>query len=498
MAEASSIHKLRKEGVQSILEGYSDNESDRSLPQVPNETISLSSVRQNLSMSFNRLRRDITDRMGRHTNQSQNQPVTEMDTDQLSPNSLHTQLTAYQATVRTLHEQNDHNAELLGCLEAAVIEKDAEISRLRIEETEKELRLQAQQRDFQAHLTAEQTAREQVSNTLETLRQELENLKAQSGHNPMEVSLSEINTDINQEHGKAEEEKRKLEEALEKAKIEYEQAIAAKTRDVNAEIERMKKHLEEQMRKERAEVAKASEHHLQSIMAELCTLKEKQEQSANKCKVGERTPLDNIKASTDPLLKTDTCKTSDNIGIGAKLKHLQEEVNNYLPPTVNKKRGAAVSTSDMFGDLTLGSCRDARHVHFASTPVKLDVSNINPVTPPRVVKEETITESVLQNTMQMSASEFKCIREPKIQKFRGGTSSGALRVFKSWIQDIECAIRDHNLTNDKSLQLIKEFSKGCVHDNINFYLEVMDRPTVDGLFENLRQVFSSGEDGQQM
>ena len=63
MAEAGSIHKLRKEDVQSILEGYSDNESDRSLPQVPNETISLSSVRQNLSMSFNRLRRDITDRM---------------------------------------------------------------------------------------------------------------------------------------------------------------------------------------------------------------------------------------------------------------------------------------------------------------------------------------------------------------------------------------------------------------------------------------------------
>ena len=32
--------------------------------------------------------------------------------------------------VRTLHEQNDHNAELLGGLEAAVTEKDTEISRL--------------------------------------------------------------------------------------------------------------------------------------------------------------------------------------------------------------------------------------------------------------------------------------------------------------------------------------------------------------------------------
>ena len=73
--------------------------------------------------------------------------------------------------------QNDHNAELLGCLEAAVTEKDAEISRLRNEEMEKELRLQAQHRDFQAQLSAEQTAREQVTNMLEIMRQELEVLK---------------------------------------------------------------------------------------------------------------------------------------------------------------------------------------------------------------------------------------------------------------------------------------------------------------------------------
>ena len=82
-------------------------------------------------------------------------------------------------------------------------------------------------------------------------------------------------------------------------------------------------------------------------------------------------------------------------------------------------------------------------------------------------------------------------------KFRGGTSSGALLKFKSWMQDIECAIKDRNLNNDKVLQLIKEFSKGA-RDNINFYLEVTDKPSMDGLFENLRQVCSSGEDGQQM
>ena len=72
---------------------------------------------------------------------------------------------------------------------------------------------------------------------------------------------------------------------------------------------------------------------------------------------------------------------------------------------------------------------------------------------------DSIAESVLHNTMQTLASEFKRTREPKIQKFRGGTSSGALLVFKSWMQDIKCAIKDRNLNNEEALQLVKEFSK---------------------------------------
>ena len=410
---------------------------------------------------------------------------------------MHTHLTAYQATVRTLHEQNDHNAELLGCLEAAVMEKDAEISRLRNEEMEKDLRLQAQHRDFQAQLSVEQNAHEQVTNTLELMRQELEALKeAQSGPNPMDFSVTD-NEDLNRERDRAEQEKRKLAEELEKTKTEYEQALTSKNREVSLEIERIKKHMGEQMRKERAEATRTSEHQLQSIMSELRALRDKHEKDTKERKVEEKTLLENIKASIDPILKSDH-KTSDHIGVGTRLKHLQEEVTNYLPPTVNKKWGAAVTTDDTFGDLTLGEYRDAKHVHFASTPIRPEISNINLTTPPRTHKDEKIAESVLHNTMQTLASEFKRTHETKIQKFRGGTSSGTLLIFKSWMQDIKRAIKDRNLNNDKALQLVKEFSEGCACDNINFYLEVTDNPSVDGLFENLRQVFSSGEDGQQM
>ena len=178
---------------------------------------------------------------------------------------------------------------------------------------------------------------------------------------------------------------------------------------------------------------------------------------------------------------------------------MQEEVNNYCPPTVNKRHGAAISTDDTLDGWTLGGTHDTRHVHFASTPVKSNVSNINiNVTPPRVPKEDTLAESLLQNTMQTLASEFKCSCKPKIQKFRGGTSSGTLLVFKSWMQDIECTIKDRNISKDEAIWLVKEFSEGSAKDNINFYLEITDNPTIEGLFDNLKQVFSTGKDGQQM
>ena len=43
--------------------------------------------------------------------------------------------------------------------------------------------------------------------------------------------------------------------------------------------------------------------------------------------------------------------------------------------------------------------------------------------------------------------------------------------------DIECTIKDQNLSTEEAIRLVKEFSKGSAK-------------------ENLKQVFSSGEDGQ--
>ena len=51
-------------------------------------------------------------------------------------------------------------------------------------------------------------------------------------------------------------------------------------------------------------------------MSELRVLKEKHEKDTKERKVDEKTLLENIKASIDPILKSDY-KTSDHIGVGA-------------------------------------------------------------------------------------------------------------------------------------------------------------------------------------
>ena len=342
MAEANGICDLPTEQVQSILEGYLDNESQHSLPQVPDTTIDgtgLSSVRQNLSLSFNCLRRGIASRMGRNVNQPQAHTDMEVDVEQLSPNSLCTQLSAYQTTVKGLHEQNECNAELLGRLEAIVTKKDTEISQLHIEDAQKDLRLEAQQHDFQAQLTAEQIARQQVSNTLEGLRHELEEIRAQqNNHNPMDVS-SDANTELNREKEKVEEEKCLLAAKLATTQAEYKQALKDKNWEINSEIQRIKSNMEEQMRREHEQTVKANEHQLKTIMSELRMLKEKQEKEFTERKAGEQILLDNIKASIDPIIKSDQ-KSNDHVGVGTRLKNLEDEVHNYLPPTVNKNAEA--------------------------------------------------------------------------------------------------------------------------------------------------------------
>ena len=137
--------------------------------------------------------------------------------------------------------KNDHNAELLGCLEAAVTEKTPKLAGYVMKKWKKISGFRHNMAISKHNYLQKQTAREQVTNMLELMRQELEAInEAQNGPNPMDFSVTD-NEDPNRECDRAEQEKRKLVEELEKTKTEYEKALASKNREVSLEIERIKK-----------------------------------------------------------------------------------------------------------------------------------------------------------------------------------------------------------------------------------------------------------------
>ena len=162
---------------------------------------------------------------------------------------------------------------------------------------------------------------------------------------------------------------------------------------------------------------------------------------------------------------------------GDKISGLKATAFNFMPGTVNARRGGAVNIHD---DTILWSknddappippCKqDEKHVHFTSTPRHPVQSNLfnsddenpiighsgnlfisNPGNPfvqqpvrsqiPAQTMVDTDTTTVIGNTMSAVASEFKKMREPKLAKLKGRVTSGASLFFNSWVKDVRAVI----------------------------------------------------------
>ena len=86
------------------------------------------------------------------------------------------------------------------------------------------------------------------------------------------------------------------------------------------------------------------------------------------------------------------------------------------------------------------------------------------------------------------------MREPKIQKLKGGNTSLAQLFITGWIKEVCAVIRDRNLTDEEGVQLIREFTESKARQQVNFYLDMNPNPTIEGVLEHLISAFSSGED----
>ena len=99
-----------------------------------------------------------------------------------------------------------------------------------------------------------------------------------------------------------------------------------------------------------------------------------------------------------------------------------------------------------------------------------------------------------QSTLINLASEFKKMREPKIQKLKGGNTSSAQLFITGWIKEVCAVIRDHTLSDEEGVQLIREFTESKARQQVDFYLNMTPNPTTEGVLDHLVSTFSSGED----
>ena len=92
-----------------------------------------------------------------------------------------------------------------------------------------------------------------------------------------------------------------------------------------------------------------------------------------------------------------------------------------------------------------------------------DVSGISPPNLGAAHDAATIAAEVSAAAAAQALKEFWRMREPKITKLRGGYSADAELVFRSWQADILANIRERELDNKSTIQLIKEQTLDNAH-----------------------------------
>ena len=260
---------------------------------------------------------------------------------------------------------------------------------------------------------------------------------------------------------------------------------------------------------------------------ELKKLKEEWSQERLKSNKQHNAQISMVLKEIDALKENSRTQQKAEVEAGDKIPELKTTAFDFVPGTVNTKRGGAVNLHEE--TILWSKNEDAppipprKHVHFTSTPRHPVQSNLfdsdddNPITGhpgnpfisnpgnpftqqqvrgnvPAQTTINTDATTIIGNTMSAVASEFKKMKEPKLAKLKGGVTSGASLFFNSWVKDARSVIQECSMSNSESLQLVKDYTKGKACQQVEFYIVSTTNPTIDGLIENLKTSFQSGED----
>ena len=260
---------------------------------------------------------------------------------------------------------------------------------------------------------------------------------------------------------------------------------------------------------------------------ELKTLKKEWSQERLKTNEQHNAQISMVLKEIDALKEHSRIQQKAEVEAGDKIPELKTTAFDFVPGTVNTKRGGAINLHE---ETILWSKNEdsppippRKHVHFTSTPRHPVQSNLfdsddkNPITGhpgnpfisnpgnpftqqqvrgnvPAQTTVNTDATTIIGNTMSAIASEFKKMREPKLAKLKGGVTSGASLFFNSWVKDVRSVIQECSMSNTESLQLVKDYTEGRAHQQVEFYIVSTTNPTIEGLIKNLKTSFQSGEE----
>ena len=261
---------------------------------------------------------------------------------------------------------------------------------------------------------------------------------------------------------------------------------------------------------------------------ELKKLKEEWNQERLKTNEQHNIQISQVLKEIDALKEhSRTQQKAEVVEPGDKISDLKTTAFDFVPGTVNTKRGGAVNLHEE--TILWSKNEDAppipprKHVHFTSTPRHPVQSNLfdsdddnqitghpgnpfigNPSNPftqqqvrghiPLQTTVDTDATTIIGNTMSAVASEFKKMREPKLAKLKGGITSGASLFFNSWVKDVRAVILERAMSNAEALQLVKDYTEGKARQQVEFYIVSTQNPSFEGLIDNLKTSFQSGED----
>ena len=260
---------------------------------------------------------------------------------------------------------------------------------------------------------------------------------------------------------------------------------------------------------------------------ELKKLKEEWNQERVKTNKQHNAQISMVLKEIDALKEHSRTQQKAEVEAGDKIPELKTTAFDFVPGTVNTKRGGAINLHEE--TIMWSKNEDApsipprKHVHFTSTPRHpvqanlFDSDDDNPITGhpgnpfisnpgnpftqqqvrgnvPAQTTVDTDATTIIGNTMSAVASEFKKMREPKLAKLKGGVTSGASLFFNSWVKDVRSVIQEHAMSNIESLQLVKDYTEGKARQQVEFYIVSTQNPSFEGLIENLKTSFQSGED----